>query len=306
MQLDRTRIAIYQRSWLELVDLTLIVLRHYWRPLCFWAIVGVAPMMLINQFLLWPMLQYEELLMFSQIETQEAAFRLRYQFHSMFLVFLEAPLAMLGVTYYLGQAVFVDRPSNSDVWKALRRETWRSLWILGIARCGLLGMAVIAMIPKESAFEPGVEIFWVGTVIVIVGAVRSFRPFAPEMLVLERSPLWKSKAKANAVTYGARHAQLHGAMGSDLMGRFLVLACSLFAAWTSLSMGQRFLSGTLFGRWEIGWWDDWILTPINLWGLALFATVFRFLSYLDTRIRIEGWELRLRMQAEAQRMGATP
>jgi hypothetical protein len=32
--------------------------------------------------------------------------------------------------------------------------------------------------------------------------------------------------------------------------------------------------------------------------------VFRFLNYLDSRIRLEGWEIELRLRAEAERLTA--
>jgi hypothetical protein len=36
--------------------------------------------------------------------------------------------------------------------------------------------------------------------------------------------------------------------------------------------------------------------------LVSYVTVFRFLSYLDLRIRLEGWEVELKIRAEANRM----
>ena len=42
--------------------------------------------------------------------------------------------------------------------------------------------------------------------------------------------------------------------------------------------------------------------PLALWLIGILVTVFRFLGYLDTRIRLEGWEVELRVKAEAARM----
>ena len=52
-------------------------------------------------------------------------------------------------------------------------------------------------------------------------------------------------------------------------------------------------------------WYDRVLIPMVLWLVGLFVVVFRFLSYLDSRIRLEGWELELRLRAEGQRVIAT-
>ena len=45
-----------------------------------------------------------------------------------------------------------------------------------------------------------------------------------------------------------------------------------------------------------------VCTPIALWLVAGYFTIVRFLSYLDLRIRREGWELELSLRAEADRL----
>ena len=42
--------------------------------------------------------------------------------------------------------------------------------------------------------------------------------------------------------------------------------------------------------------------PLSLWLVAGFLAVVRFLSYLDIRIRQEGWAVELRIRAEATRL----
>jgi hypothetical protein len=42
--------------------------------------------------------------------------------------------------------------------------------------------------------------------------------------------------------------------------------------------------------------------PFALWIVASFFSVVRFLSYLDRRIRNEGWEVELVLRAEAERL----
>jgi hypothetical protein len=45
-----------------------------------------------------------------------------------------------------------------------------------------------------------------------------------------------------------------------------------------------------------------VILPAAMWLVVGFTTVVRFLSYLDLRIRHEGWEVELLMRAEAMRL----
>jgi hypothetical protein len=46
----------------------------------------------------------------------------------------------------------------------------------------------------------------------------------------------------------------------------------------------------------------YVCVPLAMWIVAGYFCVVRFLSYLDLRIRREGWEVELRMRAEAARL----
>ena len=65
MQLDKTAILITQRSAVDLVDLSLFVIRRYWQPIAFFAAIGVLPFAIIDFVLLWPLTQYDSLVMAS-------------------------------------------------------------------------------------------------------------------------------------------------------------------------------------------------------------------------------------------------
>ena len=62
-----------------------------------------------------------------------------------------------------------------------------------------------------------------------------------------------------------------------------------------------FASGTLFNDWQPGPAMIRFMYPATLWIVAGYLSVVRFLSYLDLRIRHEGWEVELRLRAEASR-----
>ena len=52
MQLDRNRIVIRERGWLDLLDLALCLIRAYAWPLAVSLAVGVVPVMVFNAWLL--------------------------------------------------------------------------------------------------------------------------------------------------------------------------------------------------------------------------------------------------------------
>lgn len=100
MQLDKTRIAIRERSYLDVLDLALHVIRAYARPLALAFALGVVPMMLLNW---WLLRGYADL----DFEFGSPA---EYVFWLLVLVFFEAPFATAPLTLYLGNAVFTERP----------------------------------------------------------------------------------------------------------------------------------------------------------------------------------------------------
>ena len=58
-------------------------------------------------------------------------------------------------------------------------------------------------------------------------------------------------------------------------------------------MQWQTLPDTFGLRWEF---------PLAVWLTVAFFTVVRFLSYLDLRIRREGWEVWLKLHSEADRL----
>jgi hypothetical protein len=70
----------------------------------------------------------------------------------------------------------------------------------------------------------------------------------------------------------------------------------------SLSSLIWFLRGLLMNHWD---YDDelWLYgVPAAMWIVASFFAVARYLSYLDLRIRREGWEVELQIRAEGDRL----
>jgi hypothetical protein len=71
----------------------------------------------------------------------------------------------------------------------------------------------------------------------------------------------------------------------------------------AMLMGSTlFVQAMLTGSWQLNWGMYVIAFPACLWLVGIFMSVFRFLTYIDTRIRLEGWEIDLIMRAEGQRL----
>jgi hypothetical protein len=129
--------------------------------------------------------------------------------------------------------------------------------------------------------------------------VRCFRPYVTEVILLERTPV---KSDGKRIDFSKRTNALHADASSELFGRSLVtgiwsglLACCLFSGFLtadlllSLRGDSQFPFGCLY-------WN------IALWLVAGFTSVVRFLSYIDLRIRQEGWAVELRVRAEVSRI----
>ena len=61
------------------------------------------------------------------------------------------------------------------------------------------------------------------------------------------------------------------------------------------------VQGTLLFNWNLGDWFLRLAIPAIMWFVVVFMHVVRFLTYLDTRIRREGWEVELKVRAAAAR-----
>lgn len=269
MRLDKTQIAIRQRPLPELLDLALVVFRNHAGPLMVLISLGCAPWMALNWWFLGGNLT-------DQIVDAESW--VGYVFTQLWLVPLEAPLATAPATIYLGQVMFFARPS----WREMRRTLWGCLPQLFVFQVLLRGLLFAMVLP---AVVPSLA--W---------------PYLNEVLLLERNRLWR-KGPSGATTLGRSQA-LHGKGTGELFGRWLgalVVGLGLtLAAFVLLWM----LTYTLVGDFdeEETVYPFTILLPAALWMVQGYLAVVRYLSYLDLRIRTEGWEIELAMRAEAQRL----
>jgi hypothetical protein len=298
VQLDKTLIAIRERGLLETMDLALQVVRHHLAALVITFALGAIPMMFVNQALLGWLRQadYRE----GWLYDDEAGAVLRYLWDMTLVIIIEAPLASIFATAYLGKIVFVERPRIGDVFRDVVRLLPRVLWCQLVQRGVLAAWLLLLTVDRYGEFNFSVEFFLLGTLTAYSVILRGFRPYINEIILLERNPL-RSK-RPDVITAGTRSSQLHGPSSGELLGR------AMGGAWFASLLTHAliglflFLSGVFLNQWEPGVLMITHLIPLCMWIVAGYFTVVRFLSYLDLRIRQEGWEVELRLRAEASRL----
>lgn len=269
MQLDDNRIVIRERSYLDVMDLALRVIRRYAGPLALASAAGIFPAMALNALLLQ-----------SLGITTEADFQTglpgRYLWWMSQLVIWEIPLATAPITLCLGQALFADRPQ--------------------FAR---LGRSFLGSLPQMLLYQVilrGLLVPWVVTWFLVFAVW----PYLSEVILLERNPM--RRGRPGQMTTYRRARALHEGYLADFFVRWLgtmVLAMLLTASiWLTL----WFLRWRLVGEWRFQGVVYTVFYPLALWLVVGYFAVVRFLGYLDLRIRREGWEVELLMRAEGARL----
>lgn len=267
MQLDKTRISIRERSLLELLDLALRILREHAGPLTMAFLAGVLPIALVNHWLLTAGLPTDSI---------DADDVVGYVMVSAWLICWEAPLATAPLTLYLGQALFVEKPTAGGVAADFAAVARQFLWFQVVIRAPLV-LCVVTI--------PVLYLGW---------------PYLSEIILLERNP-WRKRGPRGTST-ASRAADLHSRQRGELFGRWMGSAAAglllMFIVWRSLwSLAQLIIDEPETSATQ---WTIWL--PVAIWLTVGYFTIVRFLSYLDLRIRTEGWEVELLLRAEAARL----
>lgn len=186
-----------------------------------------------------------------------------------FLLVMEAPWASAPLTVVLGGLMFGERPTAGRVAAAVARALPGLVLYQVVAR-GLLLVSVL--------FYP---------------LVPSRLLFLNEVLLLERG---------RARSAGRRGAALCGPRGSDFFARWLAELVFGLAFVVCFWAGTGAILRTLTSNeltWESPGWKSFYSPrcQVGVWLAVLFFAVTRFLTYIDQRIRLEGWEVKLRLQA---------
>lgn len=292
MQLDKTQLVIRERQFWEIVDLALPYTRLNFGPLMRAMALGILPCMLVNHLLIGWMAASEIL------EYEAAEFPFRYVLDMALLVFLEAPLAASCATLFLGRAAFLERPTVRTMLAEVRRASWRLMVCHGLLRGVFLAWFALA-VSDTSDWPNGGEVALILIAIVAMG-IRSLRPYMNEIILLEQSPFVAKSAQQQSIA--RRSERLH--RGGDTFGRWLGTMWIAVLLTCAVASTALFVAGFLLGNWRWTPFQVNVAIPLSMWLVATYITVVRYLNYLDTRIRQEGWEVELRMRAESQRLAA--
>ncbi|MCA9247997.1 MAG: hypothetical protein KDA42_12800, partial [Planctomycetales bacterium] len=127
-------------------------------------------------------------------------------------------------------------------------------------------------------------------------------PYLGEIVLLERNALFRGRT--GRLTTMRRTSGFHSGVFGEVMSRWLASLLIGAALVASIWLSLWTLISQLSGRWHsLETAYAWYL-PIALWIVIGFFSVVRFLSYLDLRIRREGWEVELAVRAEGARLAS--
>ncbi len=302
MQLDKTEIVIRQRTAFELLDLSLLVLRRHWWPIVTTSALLGLPLIALDVWAVYWMLGEDAYLAAEHLVEPQSAMRWRHSIHLFLLYFIQFQIISLPTTVFLGNQIFYEEMPLKKLVRRLWPIAWRCLIVLGLVRLGLVSFILEWFVDRNEVFDWTAEFTLLIVVTGISLLIRACWPFAPEILGLELCPLRAGWGKE--ITYGQRSKGLHQLLMSDHMARFI--GASFFGILMTLMIlgGCLFAQGVSTGDWRWNGWFDHLYIPVAMWLSGLFFAVFRFLSYLDSRIRLEGWEIELRLRAEADRRRA--
>jgi hypothetical protein len=253
MTYDRTMIVIRERSFLELLDLALLVVRDRPVVLGLTALAGTAPFAVFNIWLT------------SASESGAGLWIL--------LLLMETPWATAPLTIVLGDLMFGVRPRIGKVLKTLFVR--------------FPAMILTQVVVRGALFLVVVGCVWVPTRFTFVN----------EVLLLERSLTERSRAFRTF----RRSQDIARAFEGELFIRWIgqVVLGATFAL--CFQNGVETL-GTVLGGGELSWEQSGqvdvgdVLFQIGVWIAIAFFAVVHFLSYIDRRIRLEGWEIELRLR----------
>lgn len=283
LQLDRTRIAIRERRPGEILDLALRVTRDNPAGLACALSLGAVPLFAWNAWLL------------SRLAAPPDEFDLlvRYLWALLQLTFLEAPLAAIWLTPYLGGTLFLEPTDWRSFLRRMAPVIPRVLIRQGLGRGIFAGWLLASGIDAGPNVSPA-EV-WLTFLSVLVLILRLRRPYLNEIILLERNPLRSSRPEVLSI--GQRARALHRAGREAGAGGGLIQIPVAIALFASLVGTAHFLLGSLGMQWERGGAFFQLLVPTLGWLVVGFLAIVRFLSYLDLRIRREGWEVELLVRA---------
>ena len=278
MRLDRVQVAVRPRGILECLDLALLVCGRRPLGLLVAAAAGAVPMILLNR------------LIFTGAESDGALPLLGI------VTALEMPWAAAPLTLYLGQVMFAERFTVSSLRHCLR-AFGGALWPQFLFQTLFRSLAFLTCLGGPVwlalAFFMGPVIFlergrWTATSSRSMALSQSEMDRVPLLLVLDALLLgigWFVVAQM----LGAFTSLWQGAA----LGKVLEAAIDPFS-----EDGEAALAAVAaFVSWQ---------SQIAFWAAASAVTIVRFFTYLDARIRHEGWDVELKFRSPRTYAGLQP
>lgn len=254
MALDQTLIQIRERSFPDLLDLALVLVRNRPLTLGLAALAGIAPCVALNAWLA------------RDPEFPPALF--------LVLLLLEAPWATAPLTVVLGGMMFGETPSARQV-----------------------AATIVRRLPALVAFQFVLRLLVVGT-FVLYPVFPARLTFLNEVILLERGRYREVFRRCSTLS-AARGSDLFGYWAAEVFFGALFVVCF----WAGTGAIQNALVTSEL-TWDQPGWSD-LYGPrfqLAVWLALAFFGVARFLTYIDQRIRLEGWEVKLRLQAVGRAM----
>ena len=295
MFVHQTEISIRERGKRELFDLALHVARRHFGPLALALVLGAAPFVAFNAWALAPIAEYDETDIFGGDERDS------YITYMTLLVFLEAPLATSLMTIYLGQVLFRARPTARQLVREFRRSAGQLFWYQGVVRGTCVALVAAAFNDWRDFTLMPEFVVWCAALWAL--AARGFRPYLNEVILLERNP--RRAERGSTMTTARRNAALHAGFAGDSFVQTIGAGMLGFLTAGSLWLTISNMRALLFNVVDADRATFTVVLPIALWTTVWFLAIVRFLGYLDLRIRREGWEVELRVRAEAATMTRT-
>lgn len=270
-QLDENRIVIRERQYVDLLDLSLKVVARHAAGLALATTAGVGPMILLNHCLL-------------------AGYVDQY--------------------FVLGEPV--RQLSTIGVVPLGMAASWGLVWYMLIVLLLIflempVATAATTLYLGQAMFsgQPDARRIWREfrqslPQLLVLQSLLLLYPYLNEVILLERNPM-RAESPGKLSIIGRCHELHRGGLAEAIVFRLVGLGTGVvvFAGiWIAILAARAILLGTA----AIDLPMQTVYFQVSVWGAVGFFCVVRFLNYLNLKIRREGWEVELKLRAEAARL----
>lgn len=262
MKLDQTLIAVRPRGVLERLDLAFLLCGRYPLGIFPSLAVGVIPCLLLNWWLL--------------ADADDEQFGL----FMLIVLPVQLPFATLWLTLYLGQMTFARSFSMKEAIKVVYEQSF-ALFLYQVILRGVLCL------------------------LIVLSPVVAFGMYhMNEIILLERSGIKTSWLRRRVL-----HDNRVGDIFVSRMIELLVFFFGVIFLMTLLGMLSRLWNDHTSVEQLLAFDEDWgdQENPLLTWQFSAsffmtigFLRIYRFVTYLDSRIRYEGWDVELKIRSVAK------